>query len=117
MELEIGGKKYKLHFGIDFIREMDKRYAIEESGLKFGVGLQSAVVHLMNKNVVILEDIILSATHTLKSIPSKESIEEFLANLEDWDGLFDDFLEKLRISPMTTRVTKPIIDEMMKAKK
>lgn len=116
MELKIGGKDYKLYFGIDFIREMDKRYAIEENGFKFGVGLQSAVVHLFNRNVVVLEDIILSATHTLKSIPSKADIEEFLTDLEDWDGLFDDFLEKLRVSPMTTRVAKKLIDEMMKEK-
>ena len=26
--LEINGKEYDLHFGIDFIREMDKRYQI-----------------------------------------------------------------------------------------
>jgi hypothetical protein len=49
--LEINGKEYDLHFGIDFIREMDKRYQItNEAGATFGMGLSSAVIYIQDKN-------------------------------------------------------------------
>ncbi|MGX5859402.1 tail assembly chaperone [Streptococcus sanguinis] len=57
-QIEINGKKYDLHFGIDFIREMDKRYEIKGNGVSFGMGLQSAVVYLKDFNPVVIADII-----------------------------------------------------------
>lgn len=113
MILNIGGKDYKLHFGIDFIREIDKRYTIDNEGVKFGAGLQFGTLHLINKSIVVLADIILSATHTLKSIPSIVDIEDFLANHEDLDGLFNDFLEQLRTSPLTMKTVKPLLKEIL----
>ena len=102
-ELKINDKNYELHFGIDFIREMDKRYGIDTNGLHFGQGIQSAIFYLSMGNPVVLSDIILSATHTLKSIPSKNDIEEWLCSLDIdvLDKLFDDFLECLEESPLT----------------
>ena len=39
--LKINGKEYDLHFGIDFIREMDKRYEVNGNGVSFGMGIVS----------------------------------------------------------------------------
>lgn len=101
-QIEINGKKYDLHFGIDFIREMDKRYEVKGEGVAFGVGIQSAVVYLQDCNPVILADIILSATHTLKSIPSLVDIEAWIEQQGDnLEKVFADFLSVLKTAPMT----------------
>lgn len=90
-QIEINGKKHDLHFGIDFIREMDKRYEVNGNGVSFGMGINSAVVYLKDNNPVILEDIILAATHSAKTIPSVADIEKWLEEQEDLDKVFDDF--------------------------
>lgn len=112
-EIEINGKKYDLHFGIDFIREMDKRYRlVNENGVSFGLGLTNAVVYIQDKNPVILADIILSATHTLKSIPSVADIEKWLEEQEDLEKLFDDFLSALKNAPLTKSKVKEMLEEV-----
>ncbi len=54
--IEINGKDYTLSFGIDFIREMDKRYHIDAEGFPLGAGLQSAIIYLIQENPVIIEE-------------------------------------------------------------
>ena len=100
-EITIGKKTYTLHYGIDFIREMDKRHAITGGGIHFGAGMQSALYYLEQGNPVILVDIILSATHTLKSIPSVADIEGWLEEQEDIEKVFEAFLSALETAPMT----------------
>lgn len=101
-QIEIKGKTYDLHFGIDFIREMDKRYTTSGNGVKFGMGVQAAVVYLQDLNPVVIADIILSATHTLKSIPSLADIEAWIEDQgENIEKVFDDFLTALKTAPMT----------------
>lgn len=107
-QIEINGKKYDLYFGIDFIREMDKRYEVSGNGVKFGTGIQSSVIYLQDFNPVVIVDIILSATHTLKSIPSVADIETWIEEQGDnLEKVFDDFLSALKNAPMTKlKVTK-----------
>lgn len=101
-QIEIKGKTYDLHFGIDFIREMDKRHEVSGNGVKFGMGVQAAVVYLQDLNPVVIADIILSATHTLKSIPSLADIEAWIEDQgENIEKVFDDFLTALKTAPMT----------------
>lgn len=100
-QIEIAGKTYDLHYGIDFIREMDKRYAISAGSMTFGAGLRTALYYLEEGNPVILIDIILSATHTLKSIPSAVNIEAWLEEQTDIEQVFNDFLTALETAPMT----------------
>lgn len=110
-QIEINGKKHDLHFGIDFIREMDKRYEVNGNGVSFGMGINSAVVYLKDNNPVILEDIILAATHTAKTIPSVADIEKWLEEQEDLDKVFDDFLSALK----TASLTKSKVAKVLKA--
>lgn len=114
--LEINGKEYPLSFGIDFIREMDKRHQIDAQGFPLGAGLQSAVIYLVQENPVILEDIILSATHTLKSVPKKADIEAWIEDQEDdLEKVFADFLSALKTAPMTKKKTVQMVEAMEQA--
>ena len=40
MVMEIKGTEYEVHFGIKFIRELDKKYEVERENMKFGAGLE-----------------------------------------------------------------------------
>lgn len=112
-QIEINGKKYDLHFGLDFIREMDKRYEVKGNGLTFGMGVQSAVLYLKDFNPVVLADIILSATHTLKTIPSVTDIEAWIEEQGDnLEKTFDDFLSALKTAPMTKLKVTKTLEEM-----
>lgn len=113
--IEINGKDYPLSFGIDFIREMDKRYHIDAEGFPLGAGLQSAIIYLVQENPVIIEDIILSATHTLKSVPSKEGIEAWIeeqAEKDELEQVYADFLTALENAPMTKKKVKQMKEAM-----
>lgn len=110
--LKINGKEYDLHFGIDFIREMDKRYEVNGNGVSFGMGINSAIVYLKDNNPVILEDIILAATHTAKTIPSVADIEKWLEEQEDLDKVFEDFLSTLKTAPLTKSKVAKVLKAM-----
>lgn len=113
--IEINGKDYPLSFGIDFIREMDKRYQFDAEGFPLGAGLQSAIIYLVQENPVIIEDIILSATHTLKSVPSKDGIEVWIeeqAEKDELEQVYADFLTALENAPMTKKKVKQMKEAM-----
>lgn len=100
-EITIKDKTYPLDYGFDFINEIDKRYCIASPvGLKFGAGMQSVIYYLEQWNPTVLLELILSATHTLKSIPSRKDIEEWLME-QDLKELFERFLLSLKTSPLT----------------
>lgn len=114
-QIEIGGKVFDLSFGIDFIREMDKRYQIDAQGFPLGAGLQSAVIYLVQESPVVLEDIILSATNTLKSMPSKKAISEWIEEQSEANTLeqvYEDFLSTLKTAPMTKKKTNELLAAM-----
>lgn len=112
--IKIAEKEYKLHYGLDFIAEMDRRYPIEiQNGAKIGAGIQLAVVYLQQKNPVVIRDIILSATNTLNSVPSKKDIELWLEeNIENLDGICESFLESLKDAPMTKKQVMSIVEAL-----
>ena len=69
-------------------------------------------VYLKDNNPVILEDIILAATHTAKTIPSVADIEKWLEEQEDLDKVFDDFLSALKTAPLTKSKVAKVLKAM-----
>lgn len=113
--LEINGKEYPMSFGLDFIREMDKRYTVDAQGFPLGAGLQSALIYLVQENPTVLEDIILSATHTLRSVPSHKDIESWIEEKyedDSIDGVYKDFLSAFENAPLTKKKTKEMLEAM-----
>lgn len=109
--ITIEGKDYTLTYGFEFIRELDKRYAVSDGGVSFGFGVQHAVVDLQQKNPVILLDIIQAATITERQKPSVKGIEAYViaeAENDKLDSLFDDFLSELRTQPLTKATVKRV---------
>ena len=112
-QIEIKGKKYDLHFGIDFIREMDKRYEFKGNGVSFGMGLQAAVVYLKDFNSVAIADIIQAATTTQRPLLKNADIEAWIEEQGDnFEKVFDDFLSSLKKSPVTRLKVNKVLKEM-----
>lgn len=101
MTIEINGKEYELHFGLDFIDALNHLYGFETNGIKMDLGglnmLQSAMAL---QDVVALRNIIKAGVSTLKSKPSNKDIDEYIMNRVIADGLeqiykeFNDELKK-----------------------
>lgn len=111
--ITIENKDYPLDYGFDFIRELDKRYSVSDGGVLFGFGVQHAVVDLQQGNPVILLDIIQAATITERQKPSVKGIEAYVievAEKDQLDTLFEDFLSALRTQPLT-KVTVKRVEE------
>ena len=106
--IEIAGNEFELFYGLAFIREMDKRYSAEYSGLQYGMGIRFAVMYLLDENPVALQDIIEAAliTHTKK--PKEQEIEAWLEEQEDLETLFTDFLTSLENSKFTAGTAKKV---------
>ena len=106
MNLTINGKEYELKFGLDFINHLDKKYFIEQNGLKIGQGLISVIAQIEIGNPAILLDLITAAT--LKGKPKVEEIKKFIENEADIEGLMVSFLSELEKSPMTRFTLKKL---------
>lgn len=100
MTLTIDGKEYTLHFGLDFIRELDQIYRGGNANYSFGMGMNSVYIYLTQGNPVILLDLIHAGLITEKKRPSKAKIEEFILE-NDMNKMFDDFFTALREAKAT----------------
>ena len=99
MNLTINGKEYELHFGLDFINYLDKKYFIEEQGFKLGHGLLTVVTQIEMGNPLVLVDLILAATITGNK-PKLEDVKKFIENEGDVEVLMNDFLSALETTPI-----------------
>lgn len=111
MNLEINGKTIEVKFTIGAIRELDKRYQIENGAAKFGMGISSAMIYLRQYNPVILVDI-MEALQSGQLKIGKSEIEAWLMT-QDVKKLSDDLLKEMGKQPLT----KPMIDQFSKEAK
>ena len=77
MILTIGGKEYTLHFGIGFLREMNKLHSAELEGMKTGYGAMTLfnAGKALNDPLAFI-DVIKAGTVTEAQKPSNEAIEK-----------------------------------------
>lgn len=104
MKITIKGAEHKLNFGIHFLREMDKKYFSDDSGIRYGLGAQMAFFKLENKDTVMLFDVLkvaLAKDFTL----TDEAFDDFYDALseEEIDQLFEDLVKNLEQQPATSR--------------
>lgn len=107
MTITINKKNYDLHFGLDFIAYLDKKYHINEGGFQLGQGLTYTVAQIELGNPVILLDLIAAATAT-GTKPKPEDIKTFVETNEDIEGLMNGFLSQLEKSPTTKFTMKKL---------
>lgn len=118
MTLKIGNRDYELHFGIEFLREIDRDYEmkVERQGVHIGLGQGLAMVYtkLATYNPVAIYDVIKAGTITEQQKPSNKDIEAFLmeTDLEELvEGFFASWNENKLIMRTLALVTKEAEEE------
>ena len=104
MILTIGGKEYTLHFGIGFLREMNKLHSAELEGMKTGYGAMTLfnAGKALNDPLAFI-DVIKAGTVTEAQKPSNEAIEKYLEELivnEQYDKVIEDLVNELKASAL-----------------
>lgn len=111
MQLEINGKEYPLHFGMDFIDEVEKveGMKMEAEGMEMNIGT-GGMSKLNNKLASYhpsgLRTVIKAGTITERQKPSNAEINqyiEYLAETDDYEDLFDEIVEELGKKPLVLK--------------
>ena len=108
--MEIKGTEYEVHFGIKFIRELDKKYDIERENMKFGACLEMIVPLLIGYDATKLSEVLYLSTCTEKKRPNQESVDEYVENHEDIEKLFEEVMDELKNSNATRLKVKDLME-------
>ncbi|WP_270635561.1 tail assembly chaperone [Limosilactobacillus mucosae] len=92
MELTINDKKVELKFGVRFLRELDKIASVENSGIKFGMGLSRSILGLRAYDAAVLADVLYAASY---GKVGQATIDNYLDNCEDLEKIFDDVIKEI----------------------
>lgn len=116
MELTINDTVYNFKFGIGFVRYLDGKSSINQNGMTFGIGLESLLSNLFNKNVVTLVDCLDTANRTEKPRVKTSDLEKYVESDDcDIEQLFDEVIDELKKSNATKLKTLQIIEEAQQA--
>ncbi|WP_270360398.1 tail assembly chaperone [Limosilactobacillus mucosae] len=92
MELTINDKKVELKFGVRFLRELDKIASVENSGIKFGMGLSRSILGLRAYDAAVLADVLYAASY---GKVGQATIDNYLDNCENLEKIFDDVIKEI----------------------
>lgn len=110
--LEINGKEVEVHTGMRFLKELNKKFTYEVSGISIGFGLRRALIDIEMGDPTILIDLIEAGTRNAKNKPTTEAIEDFLDNYEgDYNDLLKQFEDELQESNATKNLYAQILKE------
>ncbi|WP_418471725.1 tail assembly chaperone [Eubacterium sp.] len=84
MVLNINGNDYEVHFGIGFVRKLDEKYFVtNQSGVKFGTGLETKIPMLLANDTVTLSEFLYEGTCTEKKRPTQKDVDMYIDQAED----------------------------------
>ena len=115
MIIKIKNKEHSVHFGMRFVRELDKAYFASSGATKYGVGLNTRIPLLYDRDAVVLSDMLYLGTITEKSRPTKDQVDEYVENHENIEGLFLEVLEELKKGNTTKLKTNQLVAELDEA--
>lgn len=115
-ELTINGQVYAFHFGMGFMREVNKRVGRPVDGLpnvKKNVGLRWLIAGVMDGDVEDLVDLLDTANKGQNPRVTKNLLDEYIdKECEDIDKLFDDVLGFLKTANATKKTVEALLAEM-----
>ena len=119
MELTINGQVYHFNFGMGFLREMNKKLAIPEEGIKGKnkeVGLRYAVAGIMDGDLEQLEEVLDTANKGQDPRVTKKLLDDYIEDENtDIDRLFDEVLDFLEKTNATKNTVKNIRRDIARA--
>ena len=117
-EITINGVVYQFHFGMGFLREINKRVGTPVDGLpdvKKNIGLQYMVAGVIDGDLEALVDILDVANKGQNPRITRALLDSYIDDEEtDIDKLFADVLDFLRSANATKRTVKALLDALEK---
>ena len=118
MVITINGNDYKINFGIAFIRKLDEKYFVKnQSGVKFGTGLETKIPLLLTNDVLTLSEFLYTGTCTEEKRPTQKEIDQYVDEVEDIEALFDEVVDELKKHNATKLKMKEITEMLEKQEK
>lgn len=119
-ELTINSEVYQFHFGMGFMREINKKVGTYVDGLpdvKKNMGLQYYVAGVLDGDVEALVDVLDIANKGQKPRVTREIIDSHIDDPEtDIDALFEEVLDFLSKTNATKKVVNTMKEEVAKQK-
>ena len=119
-ELTIDGVVYQFHFGMGFMREVNKRIATPVDGLKDvkkNIGLQYLIAGLFDGDVEALVEILEAANKGQNPRVTRPLLDKYIDDdSTDIDALFDEVLDFLSRANATRKVVETLKKAMEEQK-
>lgn len=115
MNFEVSGKEREVNFGIGFVRELDKKFTVKQSGVEFGMGLQQVVPQLRLKSPVILVEVLKAGIKNVSEKQIDNAVEKYAEENDGLDDLFEEVTEGLKASAITRASVKQMEQRMEEA--
>ncbi len=121
LELTINGEVYSFHFGMGFMREINKKAGMPVDGIKDvtkNIGLQYTVGCVLDGDVEALVDILDAANKSQSKRVTRALLDSYIDSEDtDIDALFDEVIDFLRRANATKKAVAQMIDAYQEAKK
>lgn len=113
MELTINEKIYNFVFGYRFIKELNKKHEVSESGMTLKAGLDNTLMNFFSGDIETLVEMLKTANATENPRVSEKGLIEWIEE-NGSEPLFDLVLEELKKSEFTKKKTMNFEKEVSK---
>ena len=119
-ELTINGVVYAFHFGMGFMREINKKVTTPVDGLKDvkkNIGLQYLVASVIDGDLEALVDILDAANKGQNPRVTRAAIDAYIDDADtDIDALFAEVIDFLRNANATRKTVSMLLEAIEKQK-
>lgn len=119
-ELTINGVVYSFHFGMGFMREINKKVTTPVDGLKDvkkNIGLQYLVASVIDGDLEALVDILDAANKGQNPRVTRAAIDAYIDDADtDIDALFAEVIDFLRSANATRKTVNMLLEAIEKQK-
>lgn len=120
-ELTIKEEVYQFHFGMGFMREINKKVSVPVDGLpnvKKNIGLQYYVASVIDGDLEALADVLDAANKNMKPRLTKDLFDYYIdEECEDADALFADVMGFLKNANATKKTVALLLEQVEAQKK
>lgn len=107
-ELTINGQVYQFNFGMGFFKEINKTAVRRSDGITMEQGFQMAVAKMLDGDPTGLVDVLDYGNKGQNPRLTRKTIEDYIDDCEDIDGLVQQVLDFLETRNSTKRITKDL---------
>lgn len=115
MKITLNGTEYQLHFGVGFVRALDKIHSVDVGGIEYGTGVNMTYMKLQGSNPYILFQTLQAALIGEYDL-TEEDFDKWVDSLES-DKAYTSFFKELLTNLEKQRQTGTLISNYKKTLK